>query len=305
MDYAEQTPRTMELVSSVARIDGPLAILKQTYRLGTSELVQEIVLASGRSRLDFVTKLHWRERASMLRTQFPVAVYAEVATYEIQFGHLQRPTHRNTTWDLARDEVVAHKWADLSQRDFGVALLNDSKYGHKIKGNVIDLNLLRSAPYPGANREVNSTFPAGEPHLGYTDQSDHVFTYALYSHAGDAVEGGVIEEAYALNVPLSVTAVTPREGTAPRSMSWLQLDTPNVVIEAVKQAEDGDDVIVRLYEAAGASADATLSLNFPVAAASLADLMENVLEVLDVVDGSVRLSFTPFEIKTLRIKLGA
>jgi len=190
MDYAEQTPRTMALVSSEARIDGPLAILKQTYRLGHSELVQEIVLASGSSRLDFVTKLHWRERASMLRTQFPVAVHAEEATYEIQFGHLRRPTHRNTTWDLARDEVVAHKWADLSQRDFGVALLNDSKYGHKIKGNVIDLNLLRSAPYPGANREVHNTFPAREPHLGYTDQSDHVFTYAFYPHAGDAVEGG-------------------------------------------------------------------------------------------------------------------
>jgi len=241
----------------------------------------------------------------MLRTQFPVAVHAEEATYEIQFGHLRRPTHRNTTWDLARDEVVAHKWADLSQQDFGVALLNDSKYGHKIKGNVIDLNLLRSAPYPGANREVHNTFPAGEPHLGYTDQSDHVFTYAFYPHAGDAVEGGVIEEAYALNVPLSVTPVTPHDGTAPRTMSWLQLDTPNVVIEAVKQAEDGDDVIVRLYEAAGTSAAATLSLNFPVAAVSEADLMENVLEVLDVADGAVRLSFIPFEIKTLRLKLGA
>jgi len=305
MDYAEQTPRTMELVSSEARIDGPLAILKQTYRLGTSELVQEIVLASGSNRLDFVTKLHWRETASMLRTQFPVDVHAEEATYEIQFGHLRRPTHRNTTWDLARDEVVAHKWADLSQRDFGVALLNDSKYGHKIKGNVIDLNLLRSAPYPGANREVNNTFPAGEPHLGYTDQSDHEFTYAFYPHAGDAVEGGVIEEAYALNVPLSVTPVTPHDGTAPRSMSWLQLDTPNVVIEAVKQAEDGDDVIVRLYEATGASVDAALSLNFPVAAAAEADLMENVLEELAIADGGVCLSFTPFEIKTLRLTPGA
>jgi len=305
MDYAEQTPRRMALVSSEARVDGPLAVLTQTYRIGHSELTQEIVLASGSKRLDFATKARWRETATMLRTQFPVAVHAEEATYEIQFGHIKRPTHRNTTWDLARDEVAAHKWVDLSQRDFGAALINDSKYGHKIKDNVIDLNLLRSAFYPGANRERDKVYPAGEPHLGYTDQCDHEFTYAFYPHEGDAVEGGVIEEAYALNVPLTVTPVTPHAGSAPRSVSWVSLDTPNVVIEAVKQAEDGNDVIVRLYEAGGTSADALLTLNFPVDSIFEADLMENVIGDLAVADGAVRLPFTPFEIKTLRIKLGA
>ena len=130
-------------------MDGPRAIVAQIYRIGHSELVQEIVLTAGSARLDFVTRLHWREPQTMLRTSFPVAVHADEATYEIQFGTSRRPTHRNTTWDLARDEVAAHKWADLSQRDYGVALLNDCKYGHKIKGNVIDLNLLRSVPYPG------------------------------------------------------------------------------------------------------------------------------------------------------------
>ncbi len=303
MDYAEQSSRAMKLVASEPRIDGPRAILKQTYQLGSSELVQEIILTSGSSRLDFVTELNWRETRAMLRSQFPVAVRADEATYEIQFGHLRRPTHRNTTWDLARDEVAAHKWVDLSQRDFGIALLNDSKYGHKIKGNVIDLNLLRSVPYPGANREVGLTFPVGEPHLGFTDQRDHTFTYALYPHAGDPVEGGVIEEAYALNVPLVVTPVTPQRGTAPRCMSWLELSTPNVVIEAVKQAEDGEDIIVRLYEATGGCVDAVLGVNLPVAAASEADLMESPLKELALNNGALSLSFQPFEIKTVRLTL--
>ena len=109
----------------------------------------------------------------MLRTSFPVAVHADEATYEIQFGHIRRPTHRNTTWDLASDEVAAHNWADLSQSDYGVALLNDCKYGHKIKGDVIDLNLLRSVPYPGRRLVADADVAPGEPHGAYTDQCDH------------------------------------------------------------------------------------------------------------------------------------
>ncbi|MGC8780019.1 MAG: alpha-mannosidase, partial [Anaerolineae bacterium] len=144
MDYAEQTPRFMQLVSATPRLDGPRAILEQIYRIGHSELRQEIVLTAGSGRLDFISRLRWREPRTMLRTSFPVAVHADEATYEIQFGHIRRPTHRNTTWDLARDEVAGHKWADLSQGDYGVALLNDCKYGHKIKGHTLDLNLLRS-----------------------------------------------------------------------------------------------------------------------------------------------------------------
>ncbi|MBN1250251.1 MAG: alpha-mannosidase [Anaerolineae bacterium] len=301
MDYAEQTPRTMALVSSEAWVDGPQAVVKQIYRLGYSELVQRITLTAGSARLDFVTDVRWRETRSMLRTRFPVDVHANAATYEIQFGHLQRPTHRNTTWDLARDEVAAHKWVDLSQRDFGVALLNDSKYGHKIKDNVIDLNLLRSAPYPGYNRLVNAEFPEGEPHEGFTDQCDHTFTYALYPHAGDAVTGGVVQAGYALNVPLRVTATSAHAGDAPLRRSLLSLDTTSVIVEAVKQAEDGEDVVVRLYEATGASVDARVSFGFPVSNVAEADLMENPLASFDVVDGTVALSFTPFEIKTLRL----
>jgi len=307
MDYAEQQPRTMALVDATASVDGPRAIVKQTYRLGHSELTQEIVLTQGSARLDFVTRLHWREIRSMLRTQFPVAVHADDATYEIQFGHIHRPTHRNTTWDLAKDEVAAHKWADVSQRDYGVALLNDAKYGHRIKNQgpggypVIDLNLLRSAPYPGTNELVDAVVAPGEPHGGYTDQADHNFTYALYPHADDPIAGGVIQVGYELNVPLRVTPLESKRGAGPTTRSLLQLDTSAVVIEAVKQAEDDEDIVIRLYEATGATVDAALSFGLPVSSVVESDLMETPLQEIELVDSGVSLSFSPFEIKTLRV----
>jgi len=300
MDYADRTPRHPELVSSEARLDGPRAIVKQTYRIGYSEIVQEVILTAGSRRLDFATRiLHWRESGTMLRTSFPVAIHAESAAFEIQFGHVRRPTHRNTTWDLARDEVPAHKWADLSQRDYGVALLNDSKYGHKIKGNVIDLNLLRSAVYP---RPTTTAVPApGEPDHNYTDQCDHQFTYSLYPHEGDHVAGGVARAAYELNIPLRAVAAEPGPGALPPAASFLQIDAPNVIIEAVKKAEDSDAAIIRMYEAHGASARATLRFGFPVETVEEVNLMEQGPRALRMGRGGVKLEFGPFEIKTLRV----
>jgi alpha-mannosidase len=176
-----------------------------------------------------------------------VAVHADEATYEIQFGHIRRPTHRNTTWDLARDEVAAHKWVDVSQRDYGLALLNDCKYGHKVKGNVLDLDLLRSVPYPGPrlvqddevepDKVESDKVGPGEPHHAYTDQCDHEFTYALYPHPGDPIEGRVVQAGYALNVPLRVVPLQPQHGQRPAKASFLQVDSPCVIVEAVKRAE--------------------------------------------------------------------
>jgi alpha-mannosidase len=302
-DYANRAPRYLQLVSCRPHVDGPCAILEQVYRLEHSEVVQEIVLSAGSRRLDFRTRARWRETSAMLRTSFPVAVHAEEATFEIQFGHVRRPTHRNTTWDLARDEVAAHKWADLSQRDYGVALLNDSKYGHKVRGNVIDLNLLRSVPYPGPQLVADEDVAPGEAHHGYTDQCDHAFTYALYPHPGDHIEGCVAQAGYALNVPLRVVPTQPRSGPAPAKASFLQIDAPNVIVEAVKKAEDGNDVILRLYECEHRGTRTTLRFNFPVASAAEATLMEEPLTPLKIKGGSAALEFRPFEIKTLRVAI--
>ena len=305
MDYAEQTPRYMELAAAAPRIDGPRAILQQTYRLGHSELVQEIVLTAGSPRLDFITRLHWRTPQAMLRTSFPVDIHAEEATYDIQFGHIRRTTHRNTTWDLARDEVCAHKWADLSQRDYGVALLNDSKYGHKVKGNVIDLNLLRSVPYPGSRVATEPVDPA-EPNDVYTDQCDHNFTYALYPHKGDHVDGRVAQAGNELNVPLRTTQLAIQSGKLPPLASFLQVDVPNVFVEAVKQAE-GDanqSVIIRLYEAEHRGVKASLTFGFPVISVAEVDMMEENAAALEVVNNCVQIEFKPFEIKTIKVSAG-
>jgi alpha-mannosidase len=304
MDYAEQMPRDMQLVSTMPRVEGPRAIVEQVYRIGNSELHQEIVLSAGSPRLDFVSRLHWREPKTMLRTSFPVAIHADEATFDIQYGHIRRTTHRNTTWDLARDEVAAHKWADLSQGDYGVALLNDSKYGHKVKGNVLDLNLLRSVPYPGPRLVQDADVAPGEPHHAYTDQADHVFTYALYPHEGNHVEGGVIRAGYELNVPLRVMPVEGAGGDGPTSASFLEVDAPNVIVEAVKKAEDGDDIIVRLYEAEHKQAHARLRFGFPIRAASEVNLMEEEPTPLRVRANGVTLDFRPFEIKTVRVMRG-
>ncbi len=311
MDYAEQTPRFMQLASSEARLDGPRAILKQVYRLNHSELIQEIILTAGRPRLDFVSQLHWRETQTMLRTSFPVAVHADEATFEIQYGHLRRPTHRNTTWDLARDEVCAHKWVDLSQGDYGVALLNDCKYGHKVKGNVIDLNLLRSVPYPGPRLVQDADVAPGEPHHAYTDQADHRFTYALYPHAGGLRQGRVIQAAYELNVPLRARPVEVRAGKLPAQTSFLEVESSNIIIEAVKVAEtalaedaaekETKAIIVRLYESEHSAAETRLRIGFPVKAAYETNLMEQDPEPLEIQDNAVRLTFRPFEIKTVKL----
>ncbi len=302
-DYASQKPAFMALATSEAYLKGPCAILVQTYHYGHSILIQKISLTAGSRRLEFDNRLTWREKATMLRTSFPIAVHAEDASYEIQFGHIHRPTHRNTTWDLAKDEVAAHKWVDLSQHDYGVALLNDSKYGHKIKDNVIDLDLLRSAPYPGPRLVEDKDVPVGEPHTGYTDQSDHGFRYAIYPHPGDAVAGGVTQAGYEFNLPLRLAEVKSGSGQRPVSNSYLMVSTSNVIVEAVKKAEDGDELIVRLYESGHSNANAVIHFGFPVVKVEETNLIEESLNELPLNNNETALLFRPFEIKTIKVTL--
>ncbi len=302
MDYAERAPRYLTLSAAHAWVDGPRAVVEQSYRIGHSELVQEISLTAGSPLVEFATRLRWRERGTMLRAEFPVAVHAEAARYEIQFGHIRRSTHRNTTWDMARAETPAHKWVDLSQRDYGVALLNDSKYGHKIKGHTIDLNLLRSVPYPGPRLVADDAVAPGEPHPAYTDQADHVFRYALYPHAGDGLAAGVVRAAYEFNIPLRAVGATPHAGPLPPAAAWLAVDRPEIVIETVKLAEDGDGLIVRGYEATGSTVAAQVAAGIAVNAAEETDLLERNERALDCTDGVLTADFRPFEIKTLRLR---
>ncbi len=304
LDYASQTPTPMTLVSTELRMDGPLGVVVQTYQYGHSTLIQEISLKVGSRCLEFKNHLSWRETATMLRTSFPVAVHAEESSCEIQFGHIRRPTHRNTTWDMAKDEVAAHKWVDLSQQDFGVALLNDSKYGHKVKDNVLDLNLLRSTPYPGPQLVNDADVQPGEPHQGYTDQGEHDFRYAIYPHKGDAISGGVPRAGYEFNLPLRVLPVQAHAGPKPGAGSLFTLSgAGNVIVEAVKKAEDDSAMIIRLYEANHGGARVTVGFNAAAKKVEETNLMEEILHELALQSNSITLDFRPFEIKTLKVTL--
>jgi alpha-mannosidase len=280
-----------EPAQSIAVIeDGPLrAGLQIRRRLLNSEIVQQVYLWRGGRRVDFVTRIEWRERHILLKVAFPVNILSPAATYDVQWGNVQRPTHRNTSWDWARFESCAHKWVDLSEGNYGVSLLNDCKYGHDIRGNVIRLTLLRGPTHPD---------PAA-------DLGTHEFTYSLLLHEGDW-RNGTPAAAYALNDPLILRPV-PRSSTFDKSRTssaLITLNAPNVIVETVKQAEDGQGLIVRLYENERCRGPVTLQAGFPLRAANRCNLLEENEEPLEVAGNAVRLEVGPYEVVTLRLTPG-
>jgi alpha-mannosidase len=263
--------------------------LRQMRSFGRSRITQTISLAAGSARLEFATEVDWHEDHRFLKVAFPVAVRSPRATYEIQFGHLERPTHENTSWELARFEVSAHQWADLSEGDYGVALLNDCKYGYDVRGNVLRLSLLRSPTWP-------------DP---VADRGRNRFTYALLPHQGDFRAGRVVEEARELNLPLEVVPATPHAGSRAPSDSFVRVDRPGVEIVAVKRADRADGVVVRLCELWGRRTPVRLTLWDVITAAARTDLLERDLEPLAPDrNGTLTLDLLPFELVTLRLELG-
>ena len=231
-------------------------------------------------RLDFACDVDWDETNKFLKVEFPTTVRSDLATYEIQFGHLQRPTHFNTSHDLARFEVCAYRWADLSEPGFGVALLNDCKYGHATQGGVMRLSLLRSPKIPDPVADIGR----------------HQFRYALMPHSGDLRTAGVIPAARAFNAPL----LLHKTNAAPGEQSFFSVDNPAVVIDTVKQAEDSRDIIVRLYESHGSRGRVKLKATLPIRKATRCNFLEEDEKPL-----SRRLEFdiAPFEIITLKLQL--
>jgi len=275
-------------VESVQVVDeGPLRVAVRVQRaFGSSRICQTIALTAGSPHVDFETEVDWQETNRFLKVAFPLAVRSPRATYEIQYGHVERPTHTNTSWDLARFEVCAHKWADLSEAGYGVALLNDCKYGYDVRGNVMRLSLLRAPTWP-------------DP---VADRGRHRFTYRLLPHSGDLRDAGVIDAGYDLNVPLRAVPVAPRSGPRPRSHSLIELDAPNVVLEVVKQP-DGDApdgaLVLRLYESWGRRGPVTVRVPRRLARAARTDLLERDQQPVPVDGTRVALDVTPFEIVTL------
>ncbi len=267
---------------------GPLrATLEVRRHILNSEYIQHISLSYNSPRLDFDTTIQWHERHILLKVAFPVDVLSPQATYEIQWGNVQRPTHRNTSWDWARFETCAQKWVDLSEGGYGVSLLNDCKYGHDIHDNVMRLSLLRSPTTPDPE----------------ADQGQHRFAYSLLPHEGRWNEF-TVAQSYALNDPLVVwaTARNPKPKTQnSKPLSFVSVDLPNVVIETVKQAEDGQGVIVRLYESQRRRGEFTLTAAFPLAEAWRTNLLEENQERLEIEGYHLRFPIKPYQIVTLRL----
>ncbi len=266
--------------------EGPIrAAIEITRRLGESTIRQRICLWRSRRRVDFVTEVSWQERQTLLRALFPLRINAARATCEIQFGAVERPTHRNTSWDQARFEVCAHRWVDLSEGDYGVALLNDGKYGHSLHDNVLGLSLLKGAIFPDPD----------------ADRGLHRFTYSLLPHEGDWRAGQVVRRAYDLNVPLRAVPLT---GTASRGpVSFLSTDNDHIVVETVKVAEDGDGLIVRLYEAHNQRGHATIRFERVVRSAEEVDLLERPTGQVNAEGNMISFEVLPFEVKTFRVRL--
>lgn len=267
---------------------GPLrAIVELDVEINDrATLRQRISLTAESPRLDFACEVDWKEKNRFLKVEFPLALRSDHATYEIQFGHVRRPTHFNTSWDFARFEVSAHKWADLSEPNFGVALLNDSKYGYACHGNVMRLSLLRSTKLPDHS----------------ADMGKHHFRYALYPHEDGPQLGGVIAEAAAFNQPLQIFSSSAET----QVRSYFAIDNPAVVLDTVKQAEDSKHLILRLYESHGAHQTAKLYSSLDMKRASKVNLLEQAeagQPPLKTADNQIPLTLRPFEVVTLKIQV--
>lgn len=276
---------------------GPVrASVEIVHHFMASRITQRISLWRNSPRIDFATEIDWHEHQTVLKAAFPVAINSTAATYEIQFGNVQRPTHRNTSWDLARFEVCAHRWVDLSESGYGVSLLNDSKYGHDIHDHVMRLTLLKSGISPDPE----------------ADQGLHRFTYSLLPHVGDWREAQTVRRAYELNAPL--VGVTQRTGSVQETTgerpqytqsgpaSFLRTDCPHIVVETVKPAEDGDGLIVRFYEAHNQRGGGTITFSAPLASAQECNLLEATLGEASYQDNELYFQVRPFEIKTFRVR---
>ena len=276
--YLDSVVDLVDIESIEELENGPLrGAVRFTRRFGGSRLEQTMRLSAGSGRLEFHTAVDWREHHRFLKVAFPVAVRSARATYEIQHGHLERPTITNTSWDEARFEVCGQRWADLSEPGYGVALLNDCKYGYDIRGNVMRLSLLRAPGYPD---------PAA-------DQGHHRFAYALLPHRGDLMQGRVVEEAESFNLPLQV-----RAGTGAGQV--VRVGRPGISVEAVKWADRGEGVVVRLCEVWGMRGPVPIETGFAFASVARTDLLEREQEQVDHDGTSLVLDVRPFELVTLR-----
>jgi alpha-mannosidase len=267
---------------------GPLrAVLRVKNHFQNSTFVRDITVTAASSRVDVQMTADWHEKHILLKVAMPVAAHNKMATFEIPYGSIERPTTRNTRAEQGKFEVPALQWADLSDANHGLSLLNDCKYGYDAKGNVLRLSLLRSPEWP-------------DPHA---DEGRHEFTYSLYAHGGNWKDALTVRQGYELNYPLMPFQAEKHSGNLPERHSFLELKAENVVLTAAKKAEDDGPIVFRFYEWAGKEGDIVLRPDRGTATAEETDLMERPVKTLGVENGGVVVHTKPFEIKTVRLRL--
>jgi alpha-mannosidase len=255
-----------------------------TRKFYKSVIKQKIYFYDNSPRIDFDTYADWHQEHLMLKAAFDVDVNSDKATYEIQFGSVERPVHKNTSWDAAKFEVCAHKYMDYSDYGYGVSLLNDCKYGHNIENGTMKLSMFKCATNPDPD----------------ADKGEHRFIYSIVPHAGSFKESGVVQTAYELNYPLKAFEVKKQNGSLGDEYSLLSCNKDNFIVETIKKAEDSDAIIARGYESYNKRTDITLKFGFDVKKAYICDLMENETEELDINNNSVNFIAKPFEIITVK-----
>ncbi len=266
--------------------DGVRKGVRFTYAFIKSKIVQTVWLYENIERVDFETEIDWHEHQLVLRSESDTNILTDSATYEIQYGNIQRPTHGNTPWDAAKFEVCAHKFVDVSEYGYGISLLNDCKYGHNVRDGKIGLTMLTCGTYPYPN----------------ADQGKHVFTYSLLPHTGDFRTAKVIEQAYLLNNPM-LAVYTEGKGLLPSRFSFIRSSNKNIIIEVVKQAEDGNGIVVRAYESCGGHAGTQFELGLPIAKIYEVNLIEKEKQAIECGETSFVSEFKPFEIKTFYLEM--
>jgi alpha-mannosidase len=270
--------------------NGPLrAVIEIKNHFQNSTFVRDVTVYAGVPRIDVKMTAEWHEKHILLKVAFPLSAHSDKAAFEIPFGSVERPTTRNTPAEQAQFEVPAQRWADISDSKHGFSLLNDCKYGYDAKGNVLRLSLLRSPEYP-------------DPHA---DEGHHEFTYSLYPHSGGWKDALTIRRGYELNYKLISLPFGKHEGALPAEHSFVQAQADNVIITALKKAEDENALVVRFYEWAGKDSEVTIHLPPGAESAAETDLMEKPIGSAAVRDGGVTIHTKPYEIKTIKVQFSS
>ncbi len=253
-----------------------------------SVINQYIYVYSDMPRIDIKNEIDWKEKQIFVKCYFPVDIHTNEATFDIQYGNVTRPTHSNTSWDMAKFEVCVHKWLDVSEDDYGLSVINDCKYGCNVQGGVIGVTMLKSGIYP--NPEA--------------DKELHEFTISLYPHKGSWKDAGTVAQAYQINNPLIAVSKSSDGGMLESEYSFVQSDCENVVVEVVKKAEDNsNDILIRLYECYNRRTQATLTFGKNLKGAVECDMLENDICDVNYSENTISFEIKPYEIKTFKVKV--